>query len=108
MNSNPIDILTSSMSSTGMQAQLKRRLPDGSYIDATNEQVKALGTHAKISSTASALQNLSAKERTQWAIDMKNTANGFYESGKYVEAMELYLQVRYTTYLSTHNITHIL
>lgn len=108
MNPSPIDILTSSMSSTGMQAQLKRRLPDGSYVDATDAQVKALGAQAKISSTASALQHLSAKERTQWAIDMKNTANGYYEKGKYVEAMELYLQVRYATYLSPHNITHIL
>jgi hypothetical protein len=84
-----LDIIVEEMNKNEfMDVVIKRKMPDGSFVDASPASMSVLSTQAKVATQAQALLGATKEERTKWAIEMKNYANAF---GKRKENTDLVL-----------------
>jgi len=77
---------------SGMSCQIKRKLPDGSLIDADSKQLNSLSTKSRLAYAAQNLKDMPEEEKLKWAIEMKNYANEMYAKGSVQDAMEKYVE----------------
>jgi len=88
-----LDVIVEEMNKNEfMDVIIKRKMPDGSFVDATPASMSVLSTQAKVATQAQALLGATKKERTKWAIEMKNYANALYAEQRYSDAMEKYVE----------------
>ncbi len=88
-----LSILSRNFNKSGMSVDIKKRMPDGSYMTATEAEIQSVEAQGRLASVASAIQDLPQEDKTKWAINMKDFGNSLYEKESYKEAMEYYLQV---------------
>ena len=109
-DSNALDIVKDQFAKVGLTAQYKRRCPDGSLIDASENELNVLKAQAHVANTAQALRHLDMDEKTNWALDLKDLANELYARKMFKEAMNKYalpLSHMHTTYtIRTIHTTH--
>jgi len=86
------DVFENQMAGQGMKMEIQRKLPDGSYVPASQSQVDALKTKARMTTFADALKGMTLEEKTACALDMKSAANQLYADQEYAEAMQCYMQ----------------
>jgi len=93
---SPFDVMMNSMNqdqaTTGMSCQVKRRLPDGTMVDADPKALGSLSTKSRMAYAAQNLKKMTASERTAWALEMKEYANALYAEQMITEAMEKYVE----------------
>ncbi len=88
-----LDIIVEEMNKNEfMDVVIKRKMPDGSFVDASPASMSVLSTQAKVATQAQALLGATKEERTKWAIEMKNYANALYAEHRYADAMEKYVE----------------
>ncbi len=87
-----LDTMNENRSTSGMTCQIKRRLPDGSLIDADARALGTLGTKSRMAYAAQNLKQMKPAERTAWALEMKDYANKLYAERDFKEAMEKYVE----------------
>ena len=72
--------------------ELQKRLPDGSTIPATNDEIAASDFKNKLEQSAKFISELkSPEERQSWVEDQRLTGNSFFQQGDYKGAMDIYL-----------------
>ena len=88
-----LDVIVEEMNKNEyMDVVIKRKMPDGSFVDASAASMSVLSTQAKVATQAQALMGATKEERTKWAVDMKNYANALYADRQYADAMEKYVE----------------
>ncbi len=88
-----LDVIVEEMNKNEyMDVVIKRKMPDGSFVDASAASMSVLSTQAKVATQAQALMGATKEERTKWAIEMKNYANSLYAEHQYADAMEKYVE----------------
>ena len=91
---NPLGTMIETMGKHGANVELRQKLPDGSYVPAPSHTVKAIGAQARIATTAHGLESMTKKEKSDWAIHMKDRGNQFYANKEYEKAINTYVEVR--------------
>ena len=93
---SPFEVMMQSMNedkaNTGMSCHVKRKLPDGTMVDADPKALGSLGTKSRMMYAANNLKQMSPSERTTWALEMKEYANALYAEQSIPEAMEKYVE----------------
>lgn len=77
----------------GPPVELKRQNEHGVLETVGEAEMKALGTKARVASTAQLLHKLTPEEKLEWAMESKEEANQLYRNEQYLEAMEKYVEV---------------
>ena len=93
---SPLELMMNTMNQdnkkTGMTCQIKRKLPDGSLVDADARALESLGTKSRMAYAAQNLKDMTPEDRTAWALEMKDYANALYAERHILEAMEKYVE----------------
>jgi tetratricopeptide (TPR) repeat protein len=71
---------------------MKKDPASGMLINASDREVNSIGTKASIATNAQLLKNLPPHEKFEWAIEVKEYANGLYAKGDYEQAMIKYAE----------------
>mmetsp|Transcript_23105 Transcript_23105/g.54820 ORF Transcript_23105/g.54820 Transcript_23105/m.54820 type:complete len:523 (+) Transcript_23105:78-1646(+) len=72
--------------------ELNKRLPDGSAVPATTEEISAADFKTKLEQAASFVSQLATpRDRQYWAEQQRLLGNRYFESGDYKAAMDVYL-----------------
>lgn len=72
--------------------ELQKRLPDGSTIPATKDEIAAADFKTKLEQSAKLISQLeSSEDRQYWAEQQRLTGNAFFQQGNYKGAMDIYL-----------------
>ena len=72
--------------------ELNKRLPDGSAVPATPEEISAADFRTKLEQAASFVSQLATpRDRQYWAEQQRLLGNRYFESADYKSAMDVYL-----------------
>jgi len=72
--------------------ELQKRLPDGSAMPATKDEIAAADFKTKLEQSAKFVSQLECPEdRQYWAEQQRLTGNAFFQQGDYKAAMDIYL-----------------
>eukprot|EP00531_Pseudo-nitzschia_arenysensis_P010738 CAMPEP_0116124408 /NCGR_PEP_ID=MMETSP0329-20121206/5265_1 /TAXON_ID=697910 /ORGANISM="Pseudo-nitzschia arenysensis, Strain B593" /LENGTH=409 /DNA_ID=CAMNT_0003618387 /DNA_START=57 /DNA_END=1286 /DNA_ORIENTATION=+ len=72
--------------------ELQKRLPDGSTIPATKDEIAAADFKSKLDQSAKFVSELeSPEDRQLWAEEQRLAGNAFFQQGDYKGAMDIYL-----------------
>ena len=71
--------------------ELQKRLPDGSTIPASQDDLSASDLQNKISQSAKFVSQLTPSDRKLWAEQQRQSANSLFQQGQYKAAMDIYL-----------------
>ena len=89
---NSFDVVYGELKKSGMSVDIKRKMDDGSLVDARANELASLGTKATIASTAGLLKKLTPQEKLAWAIETKNEANELFRKQLFAEASVKYVE----------------
>lgn len=92
---SPMEVMINAMnagSETGMTCEIKRKLPDGSIVDASPKQLGGLSTKSRVAYATQNLKQMPPEERLTWALEMKDYANELYANNDIQQAMEKYVE----------------
>lgn len=92
---SPMEVMINAMnagSETGMTCEIKRKLPDGSIVDAGPKALGGLSTKSRVAYATQNLKQMPPEERLTWALDMKDYANELYANNDIQLAMEKYVE----------------
>jgi hypothetical protein len=62
------DVFSDAFAQQNMKMEIQRKMPDGSYIPASEAQVDALKTQARMTTFADALKHMTLEEKTACAL----------------------------------------
>ena len=72
--------------------ELQKRLPDGSTVPATKDEIAAADFKTKLEQSAQFISQLeSSEDRQSWAEQQRLSGNAFFRRGDIREAMDIYL-----------------
>jgi tetratricopeptide (TPR) repeat protein len=71
--------------------ELQRRMPDGSTRRCTDDELKASDLQTKLQQTAKLIQDMTPKEKAEWATHQRLVGNSLFQAGEYAHAMDIYL-----------------
>ncbi|GMH94304.1 hypothetical protein TL16_g12869 [Triparma laevis f. inornata] len=86
-----LETMNSTMSTVGGSVELKRKLDDGTLIDAKEGEKKAADLQAKMRQSAEEVLGLNFEEKVIWAGLRRAAGNQLFQSSKYQEAMDIYM-----------------
>jgi len=92
MFTNPLDKIADDLAESGVSVQFKRKMTDGSLVDADLNQISVLKSKANIATVAQLVAKAPEEEKTAWAIELKDYANELYRNGMIKDAMEKYVE----------------
>ena len=75
-----------------MQVEFLRKTAGGDLIPASSRELGVLDVKSKVATHSQLLSTASAAEKLQWALEMKDYANGLYSEQRYEEAMDKYVE----------------
>ena len=89
-NTGPLEALSSLRQKP--RFELNKRLPDGSAVPATPEEISAADFRTKLEQAASFVSQLATpRDRQYWAEQQRLLGNRYFESADYKSAMDVYL-----------------
>mmetsp|Transcript_11496 Transcript_11496/g.29093 ORF Transcript_11496/g.29093 Transcript_11496/m.29093 type:complete len:415 (-) Transcript_11496:13-1257(-) len=89
---NQLNKQLSDLSTGDGRFELQKRLPDGSAIPATKDEIAASDFKTKLEQSAKFVSELeSPEDRQLWAEEQRLTGNVFFQQGDYKGAMDIYL-----------------
>ncbi|CAJ1961459.1 unnamed protein product [Cylindrotheca closterium] len=71
--------------------ELQKRLPDGSTIPASQDDLSASDLQNKIAQSAKFVSQLVPSDRKKWAEQQRQSGNSLFQQGQYKAAMDIYL-----------------
>lgn len=72
--------------------ELQKRLPDGSAVPATADEISAADFKTKLEQAAKFVSQLAtSRDRQYWAEQQRRLGNSYFASGDYKSAMDVYL-----------------
>ena len=89
---NQLNKQLSDLSTGDGRFELQKRLPDGSAIPATKDEIAASDFKTKLEQSAKFVSELeSPEDRQLWAEEHRLTGNAFFQQGDHKSAMDIYL-----------------
>lgn len=89
---NPLDVVLQQFNTDGVSVEVKRQRPDGLLEPTKPGELASLGTKSRLAHTANLLHKLSAEEKMEWALEMKDQANALYREKNFSDAMNTYVE----------------
>lgn len=76
----------------GAHVDLKKKLSDGTYDNASDKDLSLLNSKTMLLSTAQNFKDMNFNDKLKAAIELKQRGNVFFQKNEYSAAQELYLQ----------------
>mmetsp|Transcript_10796 Transcript_10796/g.37615 ORF Transcript_10796/g.37615 Transcript_10796/m.37615 type:complete len:308 (-) Transcript_10796:32-955(-) len=88
-----LDKMNASMRATGASVHLKKKVAEGVYVDAKeDDDTSNVDLQVKLAAATNAVKGKSHAERLAFAVARKEAANALYREGAYVRAGDTYLE----------------